>query len=90
MLSAASVLYWRWETYYKTGVLDNDRKYNTVDFDGTDVGPTLQYRNRVRTFHHMARVESLCYLFVYLIDEPMHEYRCESNENAEWDDEVRP
>ena len=48
MLSAVSILCWRWETHQKTGVLDNERKYNTVDPDGTDVGPTLQYRSRVR------------------------------------------
>jgi hypothetical protein len=56
VISAVDVLCWRWETYHKTGVLDNNRKYNTVDPDGADVRPTLQYRNRVRTFHHTARV----------------------------------
>ena len=56
VLSVVVVLCWYWETYHKTGVLDNERKYNTVDPDGADVGPTLRYRNRVRTFHHGARV----------------------------------
>ena len=57
VLSAFGVLCWRRETYYKTGVLNNNRKYNTVDPDGADVRPALQYRNRVRTFRHTARVD---------------------------------
>jgi hypothetical protein len=87
VLSAVGVLCWRWETYYKSCVLENDGKYNTVDPDGADVGPALQYRNRVRTFPSYGASR---YLFVYLVDEPMHECRCESNENSEWDDKVRP
>jgi hypothetical protein len=34
----------RAETYQQTGVLINDRQYDVLDLDGTDVGQTLQYR----------------------------------------------
>ena len=48
----SGVLCRRGETYCKTSELEYDRKYNTVDPDGADIGPTLQYTNRVSTFHH--------------------------------------
>lgn len=67
VFSAVGVLCWRWETYYKTGVLDNNGKYNAVDPDGADVGPTLQYKNHVRTFHHTARLA--IYLFTLLMSQ---------------------
>ena len=39
-----------WGTYQYTGVLVNERQYDVLDLDGTDVGKTLQYTNRVRGF----------------------------------------
>jgi hypothetical protein len=35
-------------TYQYTGVLVNERQYDVLDLNETDVGKTLQYTNRVR------------------------------------------
>ena len=76
----------RWETHQRTGELVNDRQYDVLDLDGTDVVQTLQYR----IASEISVIQRENSVFVYLTDKPMHECRSETDEYAERDDEVRP
>jgi hypothetical protein len=74
--------YTRWETHQHTRVLINDRQYDVLNLDGTDVVQALQYRIASK----VSIIQRVKLLFVYLTDKPMHECRSEPYEYPQRDD----
>ena len=62
---------------------ENERKYDAIDPDGTDVWPALRRwrQNRAQYAVHFG---------FHLVDKPMYDCRRKADENPHRDDEVRP